>query len=356
MPGGCFNGTALRDSVLVLKGVRGSSCASGSALAGGRFSMPVSTQEGITINLRAAPVDASFFEVLGVRPVAGRLLDAKHGEDTVLIRPDAVRATPAMDGSGSANPAVVINESAARALGYANPQDAVNQYRRWARMLFSAGEITMLDEQASKIVGVVPDFTLGSIREAIEPTGYYIDPRMQFTLLVRLDGATIPETMPAIEAQWKKWSDGRPFRGQFLSQVLNDLYADIRRQASLFSVFSAVAVIVASLGLLGLAVYTAERRTREIGVRKAMGASRNDILRFISWQFARPVLIANVISWPVAWLFMQRWLEGFAYHVELGLLAFLLASALALIIALATVAGHAILVSRARPVEALRYE
>jgi putative ABC transport system permease protein len=114
--------------------------------------------------------------------------------------------------------------------------------------------------------------------------------------------------------------------------------------------------MVASLGLLGLAVFTAERRTREIGVRKAMGASRMDILRFIGWQFAQPVLIANLLAWPVAWFFMRRWLEGFAYHVDLGPLSFLSASALALIIALITVMGHAILVSRARPVEALRYE
>jgi putative ABC transport system permease protein len=87
-----------------------------------------------------------------------------------------------------------------------------------------------------------------------------------------------------------------------------------------------------------------------------MGASRSDILKFIGWQFARPVLIANLLAWPVAWYFMQRWLEGFAYHIELGPLVFVLASALAIGIALVTVAGHALLLSRARPVEALRYE
>ena len=214
----------------------------------------------------------------------------------------------------------------------------------------------MLDAQASRIVGVVPDFSLGSVRERIEPTGYYIDPVGAFSLFIKLDGAAIPETMRSVAAEWKRATDGRPFSGQFLSQVLNDLYSDIQRQATLFSAFSAVAVVVASLGLLGLAIFTAERRTREIGVRKAMGASRMDILRFMGWQFARPVLLANLIAWPVAWVFMRRWLEGFAYHVDLGPLAFLSASALALTIALVTVTGHAVLVSRARPVEALRYE
>jgi putative ABC transport system permease protein len=202
----------------------------------------------------------------------------------------------------------------------------------------------------------VPDFTVGSIRSAIEPTVYYMDPWISFGLVLKIDGKTIPETMQALEVTWKKASDGRPFGGKFLNQILNDVYADVLRQRTLFAAFAGVAIVVAALGLLGLAVFTAQRRTREIGLRKVMGASRLDILRFISWQFARPVLIANLIAWPCAWFFMQRWLEGFAYHVELGMLTFLAASGLALAIALITVAGHALIVARAKPVEALRYE
>jgi putative ABC transport system permease protein len=137
---------------------------------------------------------------------------------------------------------------------------------------------------------------------------------------------------------------------------MNDLYADILRQTKLFAGFSLVAIVVAAMGLLGLAIFTAQRRTREIGLRKVMGASRSDILRFIAWQFARPVLLANLIAWPVAWYFMRRWLEGFAYHVDLGPLVFVGASGLALGLALITVSGHSLLVARAKPVEALRYE
>jgi putative ABC transport system permease protein len=115
-------------------------------------------------------------------------------------------------------------------------------------------------------------------------------------------------------------------------------------------------VAIGALGLLGLAVFTAERRTREIGLRKVMGASRWDILRFLGWQFARPVLLANLIAWPLAYFFMRHWLEGFAYHISLSPLVFIGASVLALVIALVTVSGHAALVARARPTEALRYE
>ena len=354
---GCVNGiTGFRDIVAGLQGVRSASCASTSALAGGRFSIAVAAPDGTTVELRAAPVDASFFEVLGITPLAGRLLDGERGEDNVLVPTPGNQPVVARSGSVLPNPSLVLNESGARALGYATPDQAVDQYRRWQRMTFTANTFKMLDESASRIVGVVPDISIGSIRERIEPMAYYIDPPMTRALLIKLDGATIPETMRTIEAEWKKATDGRPFGGEFMSQMINELYSDIRRQSSLFTAFTVVAVVVASLGLLGLAVFTAERRTREIGVRKAMGASRTDILRFLGWQFAKPVLIANLIAWPAAWFFMRRWLDGFAYHVDLGPMAFVGASALALIIALATVAGHALLVSRARPVEALRYE
>jgi putative ABC transport system permease protein len=205
-------------------------------------------------------------------------------------------------------------------------------------------------------VGVVPDFAIGSIRNAVEPTVYYIQPQASFALVLKLDGQRIPETMRALEAAFKKAGAGGPLVGQFMSQIINDRYSDIQRQTTLFAAFSAVAIIVAALGQLGLARLTPERRPRQIGVRKVMGASRMDILRFISWQFARPVLIANLVAWPAAWFFMRRWLDGFAYHVGLGLLSFLAASVLAIAIALVTVAGHALLVARARPVEALRYE
>ena len=214
----------------------------------------------------------------------------------------------------------------------------------------------MLDAQASEVIGVVPDFTAGSIRNAIQPTAYFIDPGMSSTLVLKLDGKAMPETMRALEAEWKKASNGLPFGGRFMSQLMNDLYADILRQTKLFAGFSLVAIVVAAMGLLGLAVFTAQRRTREIGLRKVMGASRADILRFIGWQFARPVLLANLLAWPCAWFFLRRWLDGFAYHVDLDPTAFLAASALAALIAVISVSGHALLVARARPVEALRYE
>jgi putative ABC transport system permease protein len=334
------------DEVARIRGVIAVSCASGAALSYGRSTLIFDTPNGGKVSLKSAPVGYGFFELFAIQPIAGRLFAEDRGEDNVL------RANPASE----LNPSIVINESGLRALGYSSPQAAINEYRRWNRLMLKEGNASQVtDSQSSQIIGVVPDFSVGSVRDVIEPTGYYIDPGHFWFSVLKLDGHLIPETMRTVKSLWERTQDS-PFDGLFLSQRVNELYADIQRQSAIFSIFAAVAVVIASLGLLGLAVFTAERRTREIGLRKVMGASRWDILRLLGWQFAQPVLWANVIAWPSAYLLMRRWLEGFAYHVELNPLAFLGASALALIIALATVCGHALVVARTKPVEALRYE
>lgn len=334
-----------RDAAAQIPGVLASTCSSGSALTYDRGSSMFESTTGRAISIRAAPVDYGFFELFGVRPLAGRLFARNHGEDDVLR----------FSSRADTNPSMIINETAARALGYATPQAAINQYRLWNRILLDDHGITGTPPQSSRIVGVVPDFAFGSVRTVIEPTVYFIDPNQTGFTVVKFDGPRIPEASKALRALWSRQKNS-PMNGLFLSDRVNELYADIKRQSVVFSIFSGVAVVIAALGLLGLAVFTAERRTREIGLRKALGAGRWDILRFIGWQFAQPVLWANVVGWPLAYVCMQRWLEGFAYHIDMSPLVFVAASAMALAIALITVSGHAILVARTSPVEALRYE
>jgi putative ABC transport system permease protein len=124
----------------------------------------------------------------------------------------------------------------------------------------------------------------------------------------------------------------------------------------MLAIFAGVAAFIACLGLFGLSVYSAEQRTKEIGIRKTMGATRLDIVKRLLWQFSKPVIWANLIAWPIAGITMSRWLQGFAYHINLEPWLFLSATLLALMIALLTVSGHAILVARAKPATALRYE
>jgi putative ABC transport system permease protein len=295
---------AFKDEVTRIRGVVAASCASGAALSYGRSTLLFDTPNGGKVSLKSAPVDYGFFELFAIKPIAGRLFAQDRGADDVL------RANP----SSELNPSIVINESGLRALGYASPQAAINEYRRWNRLMLKEGSGSQVtDSQSSQIIGVVPDFSVGSVRDVIEPTGYYIDPGHFWISVLKLDGHTIPETMRTVKALWERTQDS-PFDGSFLSQRVNELYADIQRQSAIFSIFAGVAIVIASLGLLGLAVFTAERRTREIGLRKVMGASRWDILRLLGWQFARPVLWANVIAWPSAYLLMRHWLEGLAYH------------------------------------------
>lgn len=337
---------AFTDSVKAISNVRAVGCASDSALTFDRFGAVFSSPNGGTVGIRAAAVDYAFFAIFGIKPLAGRLLSAQHGEDDLLQ--DSSEA--------SANPSLVINESAAHALGFSTPLAAVNQSVRWARGTLTGGQFKAQEPSSSMIVGVISDFSIGSARDLIEPTVYYVDPALFYYLVATLDGHHIPEAIAELKALWNTQDGVHPFQGKFLSQYLNDLYADVLRQSVIFSAFTGVAVVIATLGLLGLSIFTAERRTKEIGLRKVMGASGTDILRFLGWQFARPVLLANLIAWPSAYFVMRRWLEGFAYHVAISAITFVIAGALTLLIALGTVAVHALGVARAKPVDALRYE
>ena len=147
-----------------------------------------------------------------------------------------------------------------------------------------------------------------------------------------------------------------PFEAKFSEDIIKKLYKAEDARAQIFAAFSLLAVIIGCLGLFGLAAFTAERRTKEIGIRKVLGARTRDIVRLLVWQFSRPVIIANIIAWPVAWWMMRDWLNGFDQRIALTPVPFLIAAFVALGIAIATVVGHSVRVARANPIHALRYE
>ncbi len=341
----------LRDAVRAVPGVRGAACASPGALQLNNSITNV-IAKGRHTNLTYASVDLGFFEIYGIRPLAGRLFSADHPTD------DAANI-------GHGMPPIVINETAARALGFVSPRDAIGQSVTWAfdpDLTFATAIKTNVvpPYRPSQIIGVVPDFTFGSVKSKVEPSFFYVGKKLDVfgsaILNIRLDPAQVTATVPRIDKVWKDVSHGEPLQQFFASQFMLRLYIDTLIQGAFIAVCALIAVSVACLGLFALSAYTAERRTKEIGVRKAMGASSADILRLLLWQFTWPVLIANLIAWPLAFLVMNWWLQGFAYHVDQAPWTFLAAGAAAVVIALGTVLFQALRVSRAKPVAALRYE
>jgi len=336
---------ALRDAMRAVQGVRKGACASAMALG------MADIQDNASVDNRhrlvyVAPVDFGFFDVYGVKPIAGRLQDSGRPADGYMA------------GAGT-NPPVVINETAVRKLGFTSPAAAIGHTVIWHLHTDLDTAFGNDRAQPSQIIGVVPDFTFASMRNPVHPTLYMVGPKVAYYSLVlnlKLDGRHIPETLQGIDRVWKKLAPGQPEQRVFVSLFTMRLYIDTIVQAAVIAIAAVVALTIAALGLFGLSAYTTERRTKEIGVRKAMGASSGDILRLLLWQFTQPVLWANLVAWPVSFLVLRWWLQGFAYHVDMAPWTFVAAGAGALVIAWATVFTHALRVSRAKPVRALRYE
>jgi putative ABC transport system permease protein len=173
---------------------------------------------------------------------------------------------------------------------------------------------------------------------------------------IRVRAGHMAEAKDFVERTWNKFIPSLPVRVAFLDENYEKQFAADEKRGQMFAAFAGIAIFIACLGLFGLASYTAERRTKEIGIRKVFGASVPDVVKLLVWQFSKPVLIANLIAWPVAWYYLRNWLDGFAYRIDLSPLYFVAAALVALGIAWATVSAQAVRAARARPVNALRYE
>jgi len=206
-----------------------------------------------------------------------------------------------------------------------------------------------------EIVGLMKDFHFESLHQPIRPLVLRVVRESATYLVLRVHG-NIPDILHDVESRWSSFTNGQPFVYFFLDDELNARYAAEQNVGKIFGTFSGLGIFIACLGLFGLATYTTEQRTKEIGIRKVIGASVTSIAGLLSKEFVRLVLVANLVAWPIAYFAMQRWLENFAYRIELHLGTFLLAAALALIIAMLTVSYHAIKAALRNPVDSLRYE
>jgi putative ABC transport system permease protein len=244
---------------------------------------------------------------------------------------------------------VVVNEYAVKKLGFKSDQDAIGKVVRGKLLSDEAGTMNIT------IIGVVGDTRFRSVRTPIEPMMFHKITAGPGWMIIRYSGD--PATVRAgVERQWKQVTNEVPFNAKFSEDVIAELYKKEDARAKIFAAFSLLAVIIGCLGLFGLAAFTAERRTKEIGIRKVLGARTRDIVRLLVWQFSRPVIFANVIAWPIAWWMMRDWLNGFDQRIPLTPIPFVIAGAIALGIAIATVVGHSVRVARANPIHALRYE
>ncbi len=270
--------------------------------------------------------DYDYAKTLGLEIVAGRDFSEDFSTDST---------------------AYILNQAAVKAIGWDDPIGKRFSLRHHGPTLNLEG----------RVIGVVKDFHVQSLHEQIEPLFISIDPEMYRTLAVRIQPGDIAGTLGALAQTWKKYAANNiPFEYSFIDEGFEELYRTEERLSQMFTAFSLLAVFIACLGLLGLAAFAAEQRTKEIGIRKVMGATIPNIIRLLSTEFVKLVLIANAIAWPVAYFGMKRWLQDFAYHIDMNFAIFLLAGILVFVIALLTVSFQAIKVAIANPVDALKYE
>lgn len=292
-------------------------------------------------------VGQEFIDAMGLTMKAGRWFDASRPmDDTTLPYPEDLNVEKAIAGRGIN---VVLNELAVQRLGFKSPQDAIGQTVKSELFSPEAGMVNI------NIIGVVGNSRFRTVRTPIEPIMFRKVTTGAAWMIIRYNGD--PATVKAaVERQWKQITNEVPFNAKFSEDVIAEVYEQEDARAQMFAAFSLLAVIIGCLGLFGLAAFTAERRTKEIGIRKVLGARTRDIVRLLVWQFSRPVIVANIIAWPVAWWMMRDWLNQFDDRIALGPAPFVTAALIALTIAIVTVISHAFKVARANPIHALRYE
>lgn len=268
-------------------------------------------------------VDVDFIPHFGIEMAAGRPYSRDFPADTLH--------------------SLVINEATARLYGYNNPKDIIGKrFSQWGR--------------DGTVIGVTKDFNYLSLHKRVEPLTLRLAPMASRFLSLQIQSDNLPATISKLGEIWTKLAPQRPYLYSFLDDSFNRQYEADAQFRNVFSIFSSMAIFIACLGLLGLATYTAQQRTKEIGVRKVLGASVNNIIKLLSTDFMKLVLLAGIISSPIAWIAMSKWLDNFAYKMEIHWWVFAAATFLGLVIAFLTVSYQAIKAAMANPVRSLRAE
>jgi putative ABC transport system permease protein len=267
--------------------------------------------------------DYDFISTFGIKLLSGRPFSREFSTD---------------------NQGVIINEAAAHALGFASPQEAVNQKVSYSR------------DFKYQVLGVVNNYHQKSLKEDYMPMIFLLNPKVGRCYSIKLDTKNITGSLAAIERTYQSVFPGNPFDYFFLNEFFDAQYKKDRQFRRVFTLFTALAIIVACLGLFGLASFATTQRTKEIGVRKVLGASVNNIIFLLSKDFMQLILVSNLIAWPLAYWGIREWLQGYAFRIEVNMWLFILPALLVWVIALLTVSVQTIKAAKSNPVKSLRYE
>jgi len=278
------------------------------------------------ISLNSFMVDESFIPALNIQIIKGRNFSKEFNDST----------------------SVIVNETTVKQIGWNEPLGKFITY---------PGN----RDQRFQVIGVVKDFNVESIRTAVTPFAMFHNSSKTYSIgtsyiMAQLDGSQIANTIHQLESKWKKIAPAVPFEYSFLDKNFETLYQSDKKLGTVFGIFTCLSILVACLGLLGLSIYTAERRIKEIGIRKVLGATVTGIVTMLSKEFIKLVIIGAVIAFPLAWWAMHKWLQDFAYKINISWWVFLLAAIVALLIAILTMSFQAIRAAVANPVKSLRTE
>ncbi|MBL4603970.1 MAG: ABC transporter permease [Emcibacteraceae bacterium] len=299
-------------------------------------------QETTIIN--STQVGYEFFKTYKIEMLAGREYDKNRADQ--MPPTNDIRAGKGNTGS------LILNESGLRRFGLGTPEEALGKF-----LYMNTGNDGEGLQREYEIIGIIPDTNFDSLKKEIRAEAFFLNSEQFDIISVRFTGDPTA-AVENIRNIWQREFPSIDFEYEHVFERLINQYEAEQGQMTMFAAFSGLAISIACLGLFGLASFTAERRTKEIGIRKVFGADVFQIVKLLVWQFSKPVLIANIIAWPIAYLAMSRWLESFVYRVDdmVIIVLCLVAGLAALLIAWATVAGNSYAVARQNPIKALRYE
>jgi len=282
------------------------------------------------LTIQILPVDYDFINAYDIKIAAGRNFQREIATD--------------------ATNAILINKTAMKALGFNNPEEAVNKKIRRIGTAHTeiANELT--------IVGVTDDFHYFDLKSEILPALMLLHYRYFSIISLTLNTENLTETVSFVEKKWEELFPGKPLEYYFLDERVDAQFRTEEQTGKIFGTFTFIGIFVACLGLLGLTAFTAEQRTKEIGIRKVLGSSVSGIIILLSKEFLKWVLLANILAWPVAYFAVNKWLQDYAYRVDIGISIFIISAVAALIIALLAVGYQSIKAAKANPVDSLKYE